>query len=227
MMAGEMRISLIAKTCRTVLAGLLVLGCQAVLAGPPEDFSVASKAYASGDLIGSMPVLRRSADAGYAPAQALLAEILYRSEFDEEAVGYYRKAADQGNADGQFGLGSMYSTGEGVKKDLAAARHWISLAAEQGHKQAIGVMAQAHMSGQLGITEKEQQSEEALRWIKRAAETDYLPAVDALAVAYRNGTLGLAADATAADQWQAKANELRGIKAGKGKGKGRNKEIKK
>lgn len=210
-----------------MLAVLGLLVNAPVFAGAPEDFAVASKAYAAGDVVGSMPLLKRSADAGHAPAQVLLAEIFDRSEFDEDAVVYYRKAADQGSADGQFGLGSMYSIGEGVKKDLSAARRWIMLAAEQGHKQAVGVMAQAYMSGQLGIDEKERQSEEALRWIRKAADLGFLPAVDALVMAYRNGTLGLAADTAEAGRWQAKANELRGLRPVSGKGKGRNREVKK
>lgn len=210
-----------------MLAVLGLLVNAPVFAGAPEDFDVASKAYAAGDVVGSMPLLKRSADAGHAPAQVLLAEIYDRSEFDEDAVVYFRKAADQGSADGQFGLGSMYSIGEGVKKDLSAARRWITLAAEQGHKQAVGVMAQAYMSGQLGIDEKERQSEEALRWIRKAADLGFLPAVDALVVAYRNGTLGVAADTAEAGRWQAKANELRGLRPVSGKGKGRNREVKK
>lgn len=210
-----------------MLAVLGLLVNAPVFAGAPEDFDVASKAYAAGDVVGSMPLLKRSADAGHAPAQVLLAEIYDRSEFDEDAVVYFRKAADQGSADGQFGLGSMYSIGEGVKKDLSAARRWITLAAEQGHKQAVGVMAQAYMSGQLGIDEKERQSEEALRWIRKAADLGFLPAVDALVVVYRNGTLGVAADAAETGRWQAKANELRGLRPVSGKGKGRNREVKK
>lgn len=206
---------------------LAALACTPVFAGAPEDFAAGLKAYSAGDIVGSMPLLRRAADVGHAQAQALLAEILDRSEFDEEAVAYYRKAADQGNADGQFGLGVMYSVGEGVKKDPVAARRWITLAAEQGHKQAIGVMAQAFIAGQLGVSDQERQGEEARRWVRKAADLDSLPAVDALVLAYRNGALGLEPDAKEADRWQAKANELRGIRPGSGKGKRRNVEVRK
>jgi len=218
-------ISFISGMRRQALLLVLVLSCQGAWAGPPEDFAAGSKSYERGDVVGAIPILRRSADAGYAPAQALLAYIFDYSEFDEDAVAYYRKAADQGNADGQFGLGVMLSIGEGIKKDPVEARRWITLAAEQGHKQAINVMAQAYLSGQLGIAENERQGENALKWVKLAADNGYLPAIDALLLAYRNGGLGLAADAAAASHWQAKANELRNIKPVKGKGK--NKEIKK
>ena len=210
-----------------MLLVLAVLSPSAAFAGAPEDFALAAKSYAAGDVVGSMPLLRRSANAGHAPAQVLLAEILDRSEFDEEAVAFYRKAAEQGSADGQFGLGSMYSIGEGVKKDLESARRWIRLAADQEHKQAIFVMAQAFISGQLGVSEKERQSEEAARWIRKAADLGFLPAIDSLVVAYRDGIPGIDADAAESARWLAKANELRGIRLTSGKGKGRNKEVKK
>lgn len=203
---------------------VLALSCLGAWAGPAEDFVDGAKSYENGDVFGALPILRRSADAGYAPAQALFGYVLDYSESDEEAVVYYRKAADQGNADGQFGLGKMLSTGEGVKKNLVEARRWIGLAAEQGHKQAINAMAEAYLSGQLGVAEAERQGEGALKWVKLAADNGYLPAVDALVQAYRKGGMGLAADAAAAAQWQAKANELRNFKV---KGKGKKKETKK
>ena len=40
---------------------------------------------------------------------------------DEEAVKWYRLAADQGNARAQFTLGLMYSSGEGVPESKVAA----------------------------------------------------------------------------------------------------------
>ena len=210
-----------------IVLALAVLVTAPVHAGAPEDFAQAAKIYAAGDVVGSMPLLRRSANAGHAPAQVLLAEILDRSEFDEEAVSYYRKAAEQGSADGQFGLGSMYSIGEGVKKDLDTARRWIRMAADQGHKQAVCVMAQAFLSAQLGISDKDRYSEEARRWIRQAADLGFLPAIDALVLAYREGSPGIEPDASEAGRWQAKANELRGLRPTSGKGKGRNKEVKK
>ena len=36
---------------------------------------------------------------------------------DEQAVFWYRKAAEQGNAIAQFNLGKMYENGHGVEQD--------------------------------------------------------------------------------------------------------------
>jgi uncharacterized protein len=59
------------------------------------------------------------------------------------AVGWYRKAADQGDADAQFNLGYMYANGQGVPQDYAAAVSWYRKAADQGQAAAqynLGVM---------------------------------------------------------------------------------------
>ena len=47
-----------------------------------------------------------------------------------EAAKWYRKAADQGDADSQNSLALMYKEGEGVPKDVVEAYKWISLAIE-------------------------------------------------------------------------------------------------
>ena len=53
-----------------------------------------------------------------------------------EAVSWYRKAAEQGDVRGQFGLGMRYYNGEGVTQDLVKAASWFRKAAEQGNPQA-------------------------------------------------------------------------------------------
>lgn len=54
-----------------------------------------------------------------------------------EAVKWYRKAAEQGNADAQNKLGFMYDNGYGVSEDKAKAVEWYRKAAEQGLEKAI------------------------------------------------------------------------------------------
>jgi hypothetical protein len=57
-------------------------------------------------------------------------------ENDAEAVNWYRKAAEQGNAMAQYNLGNMYARGDGVPENFVKAYSWYSLAAAQGHKKA-------------------------------------------------------------------------------------------
>lgn len=205
------------------IVAVLMLCCTSnTYAGIPEDFEAGKKAFDAGDLVGAMNPLKRAADAGHTEAQVLLAYLLDYSEFDEDAIAYYRKAAEKGNADGQFGLGTMVANGDGVpKKDPVEGRRWIKLAAEQGHKMAIGVMAQAYLTGQFGLTEAERTNEETLRWVRLAAELDSLPAIDALVRAYREGGLGLSPDPAKATELEARAKKLRNIRGTKTKKKNR------
>ena len=53
-------------------------------------------------------------------------------EDDQQAVLWYRKAAEQGHADAQYRLGSMYDQGKGVDEDDQQAVLWYRRAAEQG-----------------------------------------------------------------------------------------------
>ena len=46
-----------------------------------------------------------------------------------EAVKWYRKAAEQGDAEAQYNLGVMYDKGEGVPKNNVEAYKWFNLAA--------------------------------------------------------------------------------------------------
>ena len=60
-----------------------------------------------------------------------------------EAVKWYRLAAEQGDARGQYSLGSMLAQGQGVPENGAEAAKWFRLAAEQGDamgQYALGFM---------------------------------------------------------------------------------------
>ena len=178
---------------------------------PEDDYRAGSQAFRRGDVVEAMAMLKKSADVGHAPSQALLAYILDKAEFNEEAVAYYRKAAAQGDADGELGLGSMLAAGDGVKRDADEARKWITRAAEKGHTGAINVLAQAYIKGELGIDEAQRKGPEALRWVRRAADANHPSALEQLASAYRTGGYGLALDPKQAEVLEAKARAARGI----------------
>jgi TPR repeat protein len=84
----------------------------------------------------------------------------------EEAVRWYRKAADQGHAVGQWCLGIAYENGDGVIKDPAEAARWYLKAAEQGHAAAQWYLGDLYESGE-GV---DQDSAEAVRWYRRSAD---------------------------------------------------------
>ena len=56
---------------------------------------------------------------------------------DKQAVAWYRKAAEQGDAMAQFNLGVMYNTGSGVAQDYKQSYAWFSSAAANGHSNAV------------------------------------------------------------------------------------------
>ena len=61
----------------------------------------------------------------------------------QEAIKWYRLAAEQGYSGGQYNLGLMYYQGKGVAQDYQEAVKWVRFAAEQGEATSqlnLGVM---------------------------------------------------------------------------------------
>lgn len=56
---------------------------------------------------------------------------------DPSKVGIVRAAASGGDVDAQFAMGLIYAEGRGVPIDLAQAHYWLSLAVEQGDRDAV------------------------------------------------------------------------------------------
>ena len=57
-------------------------------------------------------------------------------ELTKEAVKWFRKAAEQGEAHAQFMLGMCYFDGVGITQDKTEAVKWLQKAAKQGHEKA-------------------------------------------------------------------------------------------
>ena len=53
-----------------------------------------------------------------------------------EAVHWYRSAAQQGDVGAQFNLGFMYADGKGVLRDNVYAHMWLNVAASKGFERA-------------------------------------------------------------------------------------------
>ena len=67
----------------------------------------------------------------------------YPPQDDKQAVSWFQKSAEQGDADAQYILGYMYAEGRGVPQDDKQAVSWFQKAAEQGDADAqnnLGVM---------------------------------------------------------------------------------------
>ena len=117
-----------------------------------------------------------------------------------QALAWFRKSADQGNAHGQNGLGTLYERGWAVDKDFAQALNWFHRAADQGYPPSqvnIGLMYQ---SGE-GVS---QDYAEAMAWFKKAADQGYLQAYLRIGLAYRDGR-GVDRNYAEAAEWFTKA----------------------
>ena len=196
---------------RAFLAGILPLASvflfsMNVLAGPQEDYAAGRKAYLAGDVPGAMPALKRAADAGIAPAQSLYGYILDRAEYNEEAASYFRRAAEQGDADGQYGLGVLHAAGEGVARDPATARELFERAGKQGHALATVALSQAFLAGTLGF-KTDPADAAGIAWVKKAGELGSIPALKYLAQGYRSGAFGTA-DVGEAERLEKRIREL-------------------
>jgi len=115
--------------------------------------------------------LKAVADAGDADAQAALGDAYYNGSSglasdNAQAVAWYRKAAEQGSADGQASLGMMYLFGEGVADDDAEAVKWARKAAEQDNAVALSILGFMYSKGR-GVAEDEA---EAAKWTAKAEE---------------------------------------------------------
>jgi TPR repeat protein len=84
----------------------------------------------------------------------------------KQAVAWFRKAVDQGNATAQYLLGTMYHKGEGVQQDSKQAVAWYRKAAEQGFAGAQCTLGIVYRDG-LGV---QQDSKKAAAWYRKAAD---------------------------------------------------------
>ena len=55
---------------------------------------------------------------------------------DAEALRWYTRAAEQGDARAQYNLGLMYMNGQGIEPNLVLAYYWMSLSVAQGNENA-------------------------------------------------------------------------------------------
>jgi TPR repeat protein len=69
-------------------------------------------------------------------AQYALGLMHEKTRYYEQAIGWYKQAAEQGHPEAQYALGSMCEEGLGGAVDYAQARLWYKQAAAQDHSNA-------------------------------------------------------------------------------------------
>jgi TPR repeat protein len=162
--------------------------------------------------------LRKSAASGYIPAQIWLADHLAppgsvrptQGEL-EEAMYWYQKAADQGDGNALYRLGTFYNEGRGVPKDAATAFSFYLKAAQKGEEYAMRALTSHYYNG-IGTPKDLTQY---FHWQKRLAEIEDLSGYYGprffrdrlrLAAAYYQG-IGVEKNLAEAARWTKKAAE--------------------
>jgi hypothetical protein len=104
--------------------------------------------------MGDVAVIKQKAEAGDAAAQVALGDVLASRFHASEALGWYRKAAIQGNVEGEYHVGEMLLFGAfgsprtlGVGPNQTEGIRWTFMAATNFHAYACWNMAKALQQG--------------------------------------------------------------------------------
>lgn len=110
------------------------------------------------------------------------------------ALKEFTSLAEQGNADAEVNLGTMYMRGLGVSRDAEQALKWFRAAAEQGNADGQFLLGAAYLLPHRDIPE-------GLKWVRLSAEQGNQDAQLVLGKAYMDGNNGVARDPVQAEMW--------------------------
>lgn len=144
--------------------------------------------------------LQSAAARGNTAAMVEVASHYYRESNYLDAVEWYQKAANLGDAFAQFRMGFHYYLPKGVKQDYAVAFKWFSKAAQAGRPEAQTLLAEMYYHGR-GVAKDEQQ---AFVWYSKAANQNEPAAQTALGTFYKLG-IGVGTNLAQAVNWYEKA----------------------
>ena len=159
------------------------------------------------DAKAKLAALQKKADAGDAEAQDTLGSIYYDAGLpgveknDQLAVQWFSKAAAQGHAHAQLGMGLAYESGRGVPKDGMQAANWYQKAADQGMPRAQHLLAWLLIDGDDAPKDDEAK---AFNLFRSAANSGYREAQNRLGTLYEHGK-GTPASYGEAIAWYKKA----------------------
>jgi TPR repeat protein len=114
--------------------------------------------------------------AGCAPSSYEKGLRHYKPDDVAAAVSELKPLAEQGNAEAQFNLGSLYYQGWGVLQDHKEAVKWLRKAAEQGHVFSQTTLGTVYAEGVPGVVEKDYP--QALMWFIFAAAKGDMEAME-------------------------------------------------
>jgi ABC-type polysaccharide/polyol phosphate transport system ATPase subunit/TPR repeat protein len=114
---------------------------------------------------------------------ALLMKTAWGTEDRLEALKWYTKSAELGNADAMYQISIMHRDGNGPKRDDAEYLKWLRMAADNGHVQSQLMLGNIYRDG----IKVENDEKESFRWYEAAARNNNLDAIYQVAMMYREG----------------------------------------
>lgn len=135
----------------------------------------------------ALPMLKQAARQGNLAAQRALGEVfIQRPKAWQEGLRYLEEAARRGDVHAHFLLGKASFDGKASTNrgpDLPRARHWLTLAAEREHADAMYLLGLMHKGGYGGAVDFAL----AAQWFARAVQADHADAMFMLGNAYSAG----------------------------------------
>lgn len=152
--------------------------------------------------------LMKAAKAGHFSATRMAADLLLEGDSDskrvKQAVKLWTGLAERGDAESQFSLGYIFSTGKHIPASHKKAVFWYSKAADQSHAAALFNLGVRYESG-TGVNKDERL---ALSLYRRSAEGGLIRACEELSQIYEIGKFG-EQSAPESKLWAAEAQRLK------------------
>jgi len=159
------------------------------------------KRYTEGDKT-ALDELLSHAEKNEITAQLWLGNLYQSDKNYTEALTWFTRAADTGDAAARHNIGDMYLNGRGVSQDYEKAFYWLKAAAEQNLPIAQNKLGRLYETGQ----GTEENHEEAANWYRKAAENGLKAAQGNLGALYLSGK-GVQQNYREAIIWLSKAAE--------------------
>jgi len=165
--------------------GMVLFGCSRPHTATSATGGIQHKSLEAWDY---SPDLVRRAEAGDAASQVWLGDRYSEgkgvAKNDDLATKWWKKAADQGNPDGQFNMGWRCWDGKaGVERDRAEATRYWKLSADQKNIWSMAALGNAYLNGD-GVP---QDYKEAVKYLRAAKDRGSSWAQSLLGRCYENG----------------------------------------
>jgi len=154
----------------------------------------------------ALPLFRSAAKDGNGEAARCMGDMYANGlgglpKDDAQAVSWYRKAAEAGDAAGMVSLAQAYGFGRGLARDDVQAVMWFRKAADAGDAVAMGFLGYAYANGAGGLAKDDA---EAVMWYRKAVDAGNAGNMVDLGNMFASGR-GLARDDVQAVMWYRKA----------------------